>query len=204
VKPIDIGRVIIGLLNFATFTIFLLFGNFLLQKSTAKVMGIPLPLRQIHFLLGPVLLLANGALFIFLCALSRSDVSHAEITELQRMQSYRFFGAIFNPFYVSGGRFANAIGYAFLIVLWWLGMYSFYYSIGLNASADGPWLFGWQALVSVLYFALGLASMFAIQSCWNKFGPAPYNIKLYVSFLGIAIGAIVPPILLRHGLPFSR
>jgi hypothetical protein len=81
-------------------------------------------------------------------------------------------------------------------------MYSFLYSIGLNKPADTPFLFGWQTLITVLYLALGLGSMIAIQACWNKFGFASYQLKHWLAFLGIAIGAFVPPILLRHGASF--
>jgi hypothetical protein len=120
---------------------------------------------------------------------------------LQGLQKYKIFGAILNPFYASGGVLANAVGYAFLIILWWFGMYSFIYSIDLNKAAGSAFLFGWQTLISILYLALGLSSMIAIQACWRKFGFASYELKLWVSFLGIAVGAIMPPILLRHGLP---
>jgi hypothetical protein len=128
----------------------------------------------------------------------------SEVAQLQRLQKYKIFGSIFNPFYTAGNPVANAIGYAFLIILWWLGMWSFVYSIGLNQKADGPWFFGWQTLISILFLVLGLASMIAIQACWSKIGFDPYRIKYIIAFPGIAIGAFLPPLLLRHGLPFMN
>lgn len=201
---VDIGKSITSLVSSATITIVLVFGNFLLRSKSkyATVEGITLSARNIHFILGPVLVLLNAALFVYLCALYKSNASHDQIDTLQHLPGHWILNPIFNPFYVSHNRIVNAIGYAFLIVLWWLGMYSFYYSIQLNPSVDGPWLFGWQTLISVLYLALGLGSMLAIQACWSKFGFAPYTTKLYASFLGIAVGCSVPPLLLHHGLPF--
>jgi hypothetical protein len=46
--------------------------------------------------------------------------------------------------------------------------------------------------------------MIAIQACWSKIGFDPYRIKYFIGFLGIAIGAFVPPVLLKHGLPFMN
>lgn len=200
---VSLVRAIMQIIFFATTTIAVIFANFLLRRADTTVAGVMLPARQIHAVLGPVLVLLNALLFVYVCALYKIHTSNVEVAELQSLQKYKVFGAAFNPFYASGGIFANAVGYAFLIILWWFGAYSFVYSIGLNKPPDTPFLFGWQTLISILYFALGIASMIAIQACWQKFGFASYQLKLWVSFVGIAIGALLPPILLRQGLPFK-
>jgi hypothetical protein len=87
----------------------------------------------------------------------------------------------------------------FLIVLWWIGMHSFIYSITLNP--DSPLLFAWQVVVSLIYLVLGLASMLVIQLCWSKWGFDPYRTKQLVGFVGIAVGAFGLPVLLHLGAP---
>jgi hypothetical protein len=203
-SALGVGKAIAAMISYATILIIVIFANFLLRRTDATVLGVMLPARLAHFILGPVLVLLNAVILVYLCALYKMTLGNSEITQLQHLQKYKFFGSMFNPFYVAGNPAANAIGYAFLITLWWLGMWSFIYSIGLNPEADGPWLFGWQSLISVLFLALGLASMIAIQACWSKIGFDLYRIKYFSGFLGIAIGAFVPPVLLRHGLPFMK
>jgi hypothetical protein len=86
-------------------------------------------------------------------------------------------------------------------VLWWLGFHSFLYSIEFGGEQPAPFLFGWQILISVVYLALGLASMIVIQLCWQKFGMGSYTWKWLIGFVGIPIGAFLPPIAIRLGLP---
>jgi hypothetical protein len=61
-------------------------------------------------------------------------------------------------------------------------------------------VFGWQTLISVVYLALGPASMVVIQLRWQKFGMS-YTWKWLIGFVGIPIGAFLPPLILRLGLP---
>jgi hypothetical protein len=177
-----------------------IFINFLVRRSDASVIGITLPSRLVHLALGPTLVLLNGVLLVYLCALYQTAASMNEVGSLQRSQKYLHLGFLVNPFYISKNSVITAVGYAFLIFLWWLGMHTFLYSIGLN-STNSPFLFGWQILISVLYLSVGLASMFAIQACWQKFGIASYQLKIWAAFVSIPVGAFLPPLLLRLGLP---
>lgn len=196
----QIGKAINDIVASATIMILLIFMNFLLRRSQASIFGVTLPSRYIHLGLGPILVLLNSVLLIYLCALYRSDASDGEIISVQQSQKYMFLGFLFNPFYVSKNNILTGMGYAFLIFLWWIGMHSFWYSIGLNSN-ESPFLFGWQVLVNVLYLAVGLASMFAMQACWQKFGITQYQVKIWAAFVGIAAGALLPPIILGLGLP---
>jgi len=200
-SALAITKAISGIAAFATTMIILVFGNFLLRKADATVLGVAVPSRFVHAVIGPVLVLLNGVLLLYLCALYRTNVAAAEVAQIQHAQQYKLLGALFNPFYISRNAAINAIGYAFLIVLWWLGMHAFLYSIGLNKDSTGPWFFGWQTLITVMYLALGLSSMWAIQACWYKFGIHDYDSKLIAAFLGIPIGAFVPPLVLKLGSP---
>lgn len=195
----SIGKAISALVTSSTILVVVLFGNFMLRRTDGTVWGVSLPSRSVHFILGPVLVTLNSVLLVYLCALYKMESTPKEITDLRSMQKYHFFGFLANPFYVSKNQAITAVGYAFLIVLWWLGMYTFLYSLGLNV--DSPWLFGWQVLISVIYLALGLASMLAIQACWSKFDITVYRWKMWAAFVGIPIGAFLPPLLLRLGIP---
>lgn len=195
-----IGKGINNIVAFAMVMIIAIFTNFLLRRTDASIIGVTLPSGLIHLVLGPALVFLNSTLLVYLCALYRTTASINEVAGLQRSQKYLYFGFLINPFYISKSTIATAVGYAFLIVLWRLGMHSFLYSLGLNA-ADSPLLFGWQVLISVLYLAVGLASMFAIQTCWQKFGMEPYQLKMWAAFIGIIVGAFLPPFLLWLGVP---
>jgi hypothetical protein len=119
------------------------------------------------------------------------------ISYIQSHQVYRFFGPVFNPFFVSDQPIINAFGYMFLIVLWWVGQYTFWYSIGMNQYS--PFLYAWTILISTIYLVVGLISMLAIPSCWRKFGMSAYTLKWYSGFVGI--GAGLPPLLTGRGMP---
>ena len=188
-----------NLLFTASTTIVLIFISFLLRKSEAEVLGLPIQSRTVHAVLGSFLILVNACLVVYLIALYASDLGKDQIREIQSYQVKYVLGPLLNPFYLSKSTFINSIGYAFLIILWWLAMHSLTYSINLNQRT--PLLFGWQALISVLFFVLGLMSMLAIQGCWAKWGLEAYRWKLNLAFVGIGIGGFLPPILLKLGLP---
>ena len=203
---VDIDRAIMGALFSAACTIVAVFVNLASGKAETSVLGVGLPARQVHFVLGSFLVLLNAYVFVCLCALYRVHVGSNQLAHLQDLSQYKILGPLFNPFYTSDKIFAKAVaalGYAFLIILWWLGFYSFSYSVGPNESADSPFLFGWRMLISILYLVLGLLSMLAIQQCWRKFDFASYQLKWLVGFLGILIGASVPPLILGHRLSFG-
>jgi hypothetical protein len=125
---VSIGRSIMQALYFATGIIGFIFVNFLLRRADSTVLGVQLPTQKIHAVLGPALVLLNAYLFVLLCELYKIRTSSTEITELQRLQKYKILGPIFNPFYASGGVFANAVGYAFLIaVVAWHVLVSIFY-----------------------------------------------------------------------------
>jgi hypothetical protein len=176
----------------------LLFVNFLLRRGTA-LYGIPIAPEWVHAFLGPILLVVNGALLVLLCALHQTPVSDEELQQIRAHQVKFLLGPLCNPFYAGRSRWLNGVGYAFLILLWWLAMHSFLYSINLNTSSR--WLFGWQTLISALFLALGYASMIAVQGCWEKFGVSVYAEKWKFGMIGIPIGAFLPPLLLGLGLP---
>jgi hypothetical protein len=196
---LDLVKSISGLLSTSTVLILLVFGNFLLQRGDVAVFGVQLPVRIIHTLLGPSLVLINSALLVFPCALYRTGLDASAVTAIQSYQPKWILGPLLNPFYLGPSAIWNSVGYAFLIILWWLGMHSFVYSIGLNA--DSKWLFGWMALISVLFLALGLGSMLAIQGTWEKIDMSQYRLKWVCGFVGIPVGAFLPPLLLRLGAP---
>ena len=198
-NQIELAKGIGALLFTGTVIILLVFVNFLLRKSNATVFGVPIPASTIHAVLGPLLVIVKGALVVFLCALLKTELDSAGIKAIQTTQIKMLFGPLFNPFYVSASNWINGCGYAFLIILWWIGMHSFVYSIHLNP--ESKWLFGWQMLISAMFLALGLTAMFAIQSIWAKMGLGSYRVKWLCGFIGIPIGAFLPPFLLRLGVP---
>jgi hypothetical protein len=67
-------------------------------------------------MLGPVLVALNGAVAVYLLALTQVDVTDSELAELKRLQVWGKLGPLFNPLYV-GNAFTSAVGFAFLIVL---------------------------------------------------------------------------------------
>ena len=198
-NPLYLVKSISGLLFTGTVIILLVFINFLLQRGDASIWGVHLPVRAVHAVLGPVLILINSALLVFLCALFRTKFDLSSVEQIQNYQPKWILGLLINPFYKGNSAFANGVGYAFLIILWWLAMHSFTYSIHLNS--DSRWLFAWSSLISVIFLALGLASMLAIQGTWSKIGMDNYRIKWIFGFIGIPIGAFLPPFLLRLGVP---
>jgi hypothetical protein len=199
-SPVEIVKGIGALLWFGAGIIFALFVNFLLRRQISDgILGLPISSSWIHAVLGPVLLVVNGMLLVYLCALYDTRVEKTTIAQIQSTQIKWIFGPLCNPFFLGKYRLLNSCGYAFLIILWWLGMHTFLYSTGLNPQSK--WVFGWQTLISVMFLALGLASMLAIQGCWRNFGMADYRLKWIFGSIGIPIGAFLPPILLRLGLP---
>lgn len=198
-SAVDIVKGIGGLLFFGAGIIIVVFTNFVLRRSNAPLAGIPIPASTVHAILGPLLVLINAALLVLLCALFRTDIDDQARLDIQKCEVKWVLGPLLNPFYLSESPTASAVGYAFLIVLWWLGMHAFAYSVAENPGSR--WLYGWQILVSVLYLALGLAAMAFIQSGWNKLGMDDYRLKWRCGFIGIPIGVFIPPILLRLGLP---
>lgn len=192
-------QAISGLLFFGMSTIILIFINFVLRRGHSAIFGIPIPASKVHIVLGPLLVLINAALFVYLCAFVSTTLTPHQILRVQSYQPKFLLGPILNPYFLGKTVFLNNIGMAFLIVLWWLGMHSFIYSLELEQFS--PLRFGWQSLISVLYLSLGLASIIAIQMCWIKWGFGSYKDKWLFSFFGIAIGAFGPPYLLKLGIP---
>lgn len=199
-----------GLLATGFLTIALMFINFLSRRGdlpnkiqwlfrkladVPRFFGAATSDAMLHYILGTFVCIITAFVVVHLAALYASRVDSEALKEIQSQQVWLFLGSIFNPFYVDKNGFVNSIGYAFLIVLWWFGMYSvtFAYRLGNRT----PFSFGWHALLSVIYFAIGLAAMIGIQSCWNKFGIETYRSKLLFSFIGIAVGALLPPFLLK-------
>ena len=118
-------------------------------------------------------------------------MDNVALAQVQTLQVKWVFGPLCNPFYVGSNSLLTGCGYAFLIVLWWdrdAHIPLFHWP-----ELGSRWLFGWQTLISVMYFALGLASMLAIQACWNKLGMEAYRAKWISGFIGIPIGAFLPP-----------
>lgn len=168
---LEIVKGIGGLLWFGAGIIVALFGNFLLRKHFSdSILDIPIPSNWVHAVLGPILLIVNSTLLVFLCALYLTPVDDATLAQIQSTQIKWVFGPLCNPFYLGQYRLFNGCGYAFLIILWWLGMHTFLYSIRLN-------------------------------TCWKKFGFPAYRLKWMFGFIGIPIGAFLPPLLLKLGLP---
>ena len=197
-------QTITSLLFFAITSTFMIFVNFVLRKEQA-IIGIPVSPRKVHLILGPLIVLINSGLFVCLCALASSKLTPEQIFEIQSYQPKipgglgRLLRPLINPYYLGFNNFLNNISMAFLIVLWWLGMHSFVYSLELEKYS--PVRFGWQSLITLLYLSLGLASMIAIQICWVQWGFDAYKSKWAFSFLGIAIGAFGLPAFLNLGFP---
>jgi hypothetical protein len=162
-SPEILAKTTVSIVSTALCTIMGMFINFLVRKGDGTVLGLTLPTESIHFILGPFLLILNSALVIFLFALYAIDITEEQLRAIKAQEAWFFFGPICNPFYIGRLSAMNNIGYAFIIVLWWLGMHSFLYSIEQNASQ--PLLYGWQILFSVLFLALGLVAMWGIQLC---------------------------------------
>jgi len=59
----------------------------------------------------------------------------------------------------------------------------------------------WSYLVGALYLVIGLMSMLAIQGCWTKLGIEQYRLKQIGGFVGIPVGAFLPPLLFRLDFP---
>jgi hypothetical protein len=199
----DLIRGIGNLLFMGLTLILFVFINFLFRRSNAELMGIPVAANLVHTVLGPLLVIINSILLVFLCALLKTELDPSQLADVQNHQVKWVLGPLLNPFFVSKYSLLNNIGYAFLIILWWLGMHSFIYFIQLNpdGSPYSKWIFGWQSLINVLYLAVGLASMIAIQTGWQQYGLEIYQAKRYWGFLGILIGAFLPPLLLKLGIP---
>lgn len=179
--------------------ILLIFANLVIGKRDGSLFGFNLPTQKIHLVLGPVLIILTAALVIMLFALTRFQLSEEQLTLAKEHQVLFILGPLANPFYRSDSAFVSNMGYAFLIVMWWLGMHSFTYSIGQESPT--PLLYGWQVLFGIVFLALGLAAMLGIQVCWHTLGMEEYRGKLQWSFLGIVIGAFLPPYLFNLGLP---
>src|SRR5438477_1523475 len=127
-SPLDLVKNISGLLFTGCTVIVLVFVNFLIGSSQAGVFGTELPTKAVHAVLGPALILINSALVVFLFAFYRTEVDQASLSAIQQYQPKWVLGPILNPFYVGRNPLLNCLGYAFLIILWWLGMHSFAYS----------------------------------------------------------------------------
>ena len=135
---VDIVKAIGGLLWTGMGIVFVLFVNFLIRRSNPDgVFGIPLPGQWVHAAFGPILVAVNGALLVFFCALLQTPVDNVALAQVQTLQVKWVFGPLCNPFYVGSNSLLTGCGYAFLIVLWWIGMHTFLYSIGLNSDPDG-------------------------------------------------------------------
>lgn len=199
--PEQLVKSISNLLFVAMVTVGLAFWNFLWRREHPgiEVFDVSLPAETVHLVLGIFLIIFNAVIFVFLWALYDADLSEEQVRAIKSMNVKFVLGPLLNPFYVSGHAFVNAVGYAFLIVLWWLGMHSFTYS--LRFTTGRGLVFGWQLLVSCMYLILGLGSMVAIQQCWLKMGVDAYKLKWRWCFVGIPVGAFLPPLLLRLGIP---
>lgn len=191
-----------GLVLAAFCVCLLLFVNFYLRRSEIDLLGVRLPAQIVHLVLGPILITINMLVLVFLLGVLNSDITKSELTDLQATEFIKFTGPLFNPFYLSGKPWVDAVGYAFLIVLWWIGMHTFYQSVKLNDPS--PLLASWNTVASGLYLVCGLASMLVIQGCFRQFGYEDYRLKHYFAFVGIAFGAFVPQALLtRSGVGFA-
>ena len=195
--PIIVMKNITGLLTTSMTLLVLLFVNVLLGKNTASIFGFAVPTSSVHFVLGPTLLLLNAAILYYLLVLffMQIDPSSTEAIAIREMNPMWVLGPLVNPLYISGYKFINGIGYGFLIVLWWLGMHSFWMSINMNTLS--PSILAWNYLIGGMFLVLGLASMLVIQSLFSKFGMELYRLKWMCSFIGILVGAGVPPLILQ-------
>jgi hypothetical protein len=199
VQYADIISSISGLIFTGMLLVFGLFVNLVFGKSSGSVLGTSIPFEYVRIALGPVIVITNAALFLFLGALSRLHLTAAEISYAQSYQVWWILGPLFNPFYVSNYPVINAVGYAFLIILWWIGVYTFLYSVDINA--DSPFYDSWKLMVSAIYLCLGLMSMVAIQRCWMRFGFGAYTLKWKFALVGIVAGMTLPPLLSGRGIP---
>jgi hypothetical protein len=190
-----------GLLLTGSSLAIVVFVNLILRKRDIQIsgFGISMPTEQVYIIFGPMILLINSTLFIFLCALYKHDLNQEEMAIVTSYQPIPLTGPLFNPFFISANIYINSMGYAFLIVLWWIAMHSFWYSIDLNTGT--PFVFAYRWFITCLFLALGLMSMLAIQQCWYKFGFDDFKIKWVCGFIGIPIGGFLLPFLLKLGAP---
>jgi hypothetical protein len=188
-----------GLIGWGAVLVFASFLSLAFKKTDINLIGVTISAESAHLILGPLLVIVNTAVFMMTAILSRLTISPDDLKQLQSKHILEYLGPILNPFFVSDNQIINSLGYMFLIVLWWIGQYTFLYSVELNL--DSPFLYAWKLLISALYLAIGLISMLMIQQCWINFGMAAYKTKYYVGFLGIIIGAGLPPVLTGRGFP---
>lgn len=189
---------ITGLITTGSTLVIFLFINMILRRLDVSIFGFALPTTSVHFVLGPVLIFVNAAILYFLLVLWFSDIpASGKVVELIKgFNPLGVLGPLINPFFVGKYELINAIGYAFCIILWWLGMHSFWMSTQLNAPS--PSILAWNVLVGGIYLVIGLASMAAIQSIFVRFGLDLYKTKWFCAFLGIGIGAIIPRLMIDY------
>jgi hypothetical protein len=99
VTAVDITKGITGIITTAMTVIAVLFVNFLARRGNSAVFGVVIPTRLVHFLLGPVLVVLNGALLLFLCALYQT-ADNTDVAGVQQQNKYVILGFLANPFYV--------------------------------------------------------------------------------------------------------
>jgi hypothetical protein len=192
--PVLLLRNVSGLLLTSIILILGLFINFVRNQDVATIFGFNLPSQTLHLALGPILLLINCAILYFMMVLFLMPINAEQVIQMQNLNPMWLLGPIVNPLYVSNFSVVNSFGYAVLIILWWLAMHTFWFSIRLNSSS--PFIAAWDLLFGGLFLLLGLSSMIVVQSLFYKLGLDYYQLKIRFSFVGIAIGAFLPPFIL--------